>query len=944
MTWTRSRICYRGGARGIFLPVTESEAELSKGVRAVIYSLLMVYCFLGVSIAADIFMSSIEVITSRRRQVEQRPGKFLTHKVWNATVANLSLMALGSSAPEIFLSVIDLIRNEFHAGALGPSTIVGSAAFNLFIIIAVCMLAIPNGSGRAVEQVSVFVVTAVFSLLAYLWLVFIVMYWTPDIVTIAEATITFAFLPLLIYLSWRVDLWGMAGLLPSCLRAIAEQEPAPSSQDGWQGGRQMNGYGVRRSMHSTVGDDRVRNDAMHDFVKMISASRGVGLSSVRTQSSVSSRSTTFTSASGQRVPMTNALQQPCVQFLASFQSMSSNMTAKSVWICRHGDLSSDIRAELSVYSIPAPLTVPQLVRTAPLVLQEWSPLLPADHCAEVDPAEALKARRKVLVKSGSVEVTFKSGEERKEISVEKPEACGDCEDFFLQLKDAQAVPSAFPLAVGPIDCTAVKVAPGGSRGKIKFACERIVVPGRAEPRAIEVVVLRIAGSAGLATCHYRTEPLSALPDCHYVPQEGTIQFVDGATEARLGVEVLPMPRNRFPKEFIVILDDPSGDPPADFDPCDDGGEASAVLTVRIETDPCPSFWRFLDWLVNMDSIHLGNSDWYDTVTGVLFVGGSLEEQKEAGGLDWIFHLIALPWKLFFVFVPSIHYLGGWVCFVMSLVYIALLTGVIADLADLFGCVLDIPDMVTAITLVALGTSMPDLFASKGAAQEDPTADASIVNVTGSNSVNVFLGLGLPWTIGSIYWELQPRTQEWEDRYSSVSSRIQGTAFVVESRDLGFNVLAFSCCCVIGLIILGLKRRVTGFELGGPVGVKYSIAVLFACLWFAYIGLAAWRVLRSAASSAEEQTVLLLFSGVLLFFTLIALGFLMVHHLRNVAAPPKEVEPTHDHPEEEAETVDVSLDVGKADDGLGDEGSLDIKPPLVSTEAPSGSRGRCFAKS
>ena len=25
------------------------------------------------------------------------------------------------------------------------------------------------------------------------------------------------------------------------------------------------------------------------------------------------------------------------------------------------------------------------------------------------------------------------------------------------------------------------------------------------------------------------------------------------------------------------------------------------------------------------------------------------------------------------------------------------------------------------------------------------------NITGSNSVNIFLGLGLPWTVGAIYW-------------------------------------------------------------------------------------------------------------------------------------------------------------------------------------------------
>ena len=39
--------------------------------------------------------------------------------------------------------------------------------------------------------------------------------------------------------------------------------------------------------------------------------------------------------------------------------------------------------------------------------------------------------------------------------------------------------------------------------------------------------------------------------------------------------------------------------------------------------------------------------------------------------------------------------------------------------------------------------MPDLFASVAAAQADDTADNSVGNVTGSNCVNVFLGLGVP---------------------------------------------------------------------------------------------------------------------------------------------------------------------------------------------------------
>ena len=57
---------------------------------------------------------------------------------------------------------------------------------------------------------------------------------------------------------------------------------------------------------------------------------------------------------------------------------------------------------------------------------------------------------------------------------------------------------------------------------------------------------------------------------------------------------------------------------------------------------------------------------------------------------------------------------------------------------------------SAITFVALGTSLPDTFASKSAAVSERCADNAIGNVTGSNSVNVFLGLGLPWLIASVY--------------------------------------------------------------------------------------------------------------------------------------------------------------------------------------------------
>ena len=81
-------------------------------------------------------------------------------QVWNDTVANLSLLALGTSAPEILLSVIEIVGNQFVAGELGPGTIVGSAAFNLLVISAICIVAIPSSETRRIASVKVFAVTA----------------------------------------------------------------------------------------------------------------------------------------------------------------------------------------------------------------------------------------------------------------------------------------------------------------------------------------------------------------------------------------------------------------------------------------------------------------------------------------------------------------------------------------------------------------------------------------------------------------------------------------------------------------------------------------------------------------------------------------------------------------------------------------------------------------
>merc|ERR1712061_927369 len=146
-----------------------------------------------------------------------------------------------------------------------------------------------------------------------------------------------------------------------------------------------------------------------------------------------------------------------------------------------------------------------------------------------------------------------------------------------------------------------------------------------------------------------------------------------------------------------------------------------------------------------------------------------------------------------------------------------------DLAELVGCCTGkaiwgeaIPSDITAITLVALGTSLPDTLASKTAAESDENADNSIGNVTGSNSVNVFLGLGLPWTIAAIYWELQ------------------GEKFKVEAGNLAYSVGVFSgcACATLGVVYLRGMFLTPKAELGGKYA--YITTVFLVSLWILYL--------------------------------------------------------------------------------------------------------------
>ena len=147
----------------------------NEGILACFYAFALFYMFLGIAIVSDIFMGAIEVITSTTRTIPYRDKEsgqtvFIQVLVWNPTIANLTLMALGSSAPEILLSCIETVSMLGSLpGELGPSTIVGSAAFNLLVISAVSIISVGDPP-KKIDDLGVFAVTCSFSLFAYIWL------------------------------------------------------------------------------------------------------------------------------------------------------------------------------------------------------------------------------------------------------------------------------------------------------------------------------------------------------------------------------------------------------------------------------------------------------------------------------------------------------------------------------------------------------------------------------------------------------------------------------------------------------------------------------------------------------------------------------------------------------------------------------------------------------
>jgi K+-dependent Na+/Ca+ exchanger-like protein len=84
-------------------------------------------------------------------------------------------------------------------------------------------------------------------------------------------------------------------------------------------------------------------------------------------------------------------------------------------------------------------------------------------------------------------------------------------------------------------------------------------------------------------------------------------------------------------------------------------------------------------------------------------------------------------------------------FLLSIFIIAGLSWALVELAIIISHALNIPEAIIALTVLAVGTSIPDLFSSMIVARQG-RGDMAVSNAIGSNIFDVLVGLGLPLAI------------------------------------------------------------------------------------------------------------------------------------------------------------------------------------------------------
>lgn len=805
---------YAGGERVCFSDILLPGFNmLPRWLLGGIYLVFLLYLFVGVSMSADMFMDGIMQITSIMKKVKRKKANgevvVVEEPVWNWVVANISLMALGSAAAEVMLALIEaLITLNKPAGELGPSCIVGAASFNQLIVAAVSTTALPHGVFKSIEHLRVYVTTACWSIAAHIWLLVVYWWWTPDEITVVEGLLTFCFTGVVILHAWIMD------TQPWKRRVYADPCSAVASQEEAERGIKM--PDLPSPTGSGEEEQAAKNAAFFQNVMEQRTAHGLfARLRAKAEADELSAAQRAMALAGAAVPRRTDRQQ--VMFRSTAYSCLESAGVVRVAVMRLPPLGGTLGGPLRVFYT-------------------------------TDDGDAIAGLDYVATQGV---LTFAPGEGVRHIEVQIVDDDVSEPDvtFSVVLTHVEDPGFGSPAPVILQNRVHVTIVDDDDAGVVGFELPHYEARYSQSYQEADMTVVRRRGTDGRVEVEYMTVDETALAGRDYEAAHGRLVLESGQKSCRLHIKLLPLAQYDLHKAFRVELQNPGG-----------GVELSSRCSTRVTIAERSQTGRpatnkggnmgasrtgsVLRASGSFKSIKAGpeaepydiRRAWRSQIKAAFEIdedddgeddgaASSSSSGVSSGDKGWgalIMHYVKFSWQIILaIMVPPPEWNGGYPTFGLAILALTGQVYLVNESAKLFGCIVGLKDLVTGFSIVALGTSLPDTFASRIAAQHDATADSAIGNITGSNCMNVFVGLGLPWVICSIYYKMK------------------GERYVTPAGDLAFSVLIFCIVGCTGMVILAVARHYGG-ELGGSKARQWAIASVLAGLWGLYLALSGLR--------------------------------------------------------------------------------------------------------
>lgn len=160
-------------------------------------------------------------------------------------------------------------------------------------------------------------------------------------------------------------------------------------------------------------------------------------------------------------------------------------------------------------------------------------------------------------------------------------------------------------------------------------------------------------------------------------------------------------------------------------------------------------------------------------------------------------------KFLSLFFPSEKHYGS--VFVISILIIAALSWVLVESAVALATILNISSAIIALTVLAIGTSVPDMISSIIVAKQG-RGGMAISNAVGSNIFDILFGLGLPWF---------------------VLLAIKGGSVPVSVENLYSSIILLFATVAVVFFLLLMRHWKLGAKAGWALVVCYVIYLVYA---------------------------------------------------------------------------------------------------------------------